>query len=125
MHQRNSQQDEFAEGICRDSKNNIYFCDSRMKRIYKYDASIKQTTLFADYHWEPLSLACDKNDNLLVVFKYNPQKGYMINGKQEAFTNPPDAYGTSFSGWAIQALQHGFIRWIHQIQMKQFSCSIQ
>jgi glutamine cyclotransferase len=73
---------EFAEGICRDSKNNIYFCDSRMKRIYKYDASAKQTTLFADYQWEPLSLACDKNDNLLVVFKYNPQKGYMVNGKQ-------------------------------------------
>ena len=28
---------EFSESICRDSKSNIYFCDSRMKRIYKYD----------------------------------------------------------------------------------------
>jgi hypothetical protein len=102
---------EFAEGICRDSKNNIYFCDSRMKRIYKYDASTKQTTLFADYPWEPLSLACDKNDNLLVVFKYNPQKGYMVNGKQEAFTNPPDAHGTSFSGWG----NSGFATWVYSV----------
>lgn len=102
---------EFAEGICRDSKNNIYFCDSRLKRIYKYDALAKQTTLFADYHWEPLSLACDKNDNLLVVFKYIPQKGYLVNGKQEAFTNPPDASGTSFSGWG----NSGFATWVYAI----------
>ncbi|SFQ54043.1 glycosyl hydrolase family 28-related protein [Parafilimonas terrae] len=102
---------EFAEGICRDSKNNIYFCDSRMKRIYKYDASSKQTTLLADYPWEPLSLACDKNDNLLVVFKYNPQKGYIVNGKQEAFTNPPDARGTSFSGWG----NSGFATWVYSV----------
>lgn len=102
---------EFAEGICRDSRNNIYFCDSRMKRIYKYDALSKKTTLLADYHWEPLSLACDKNDKLLVVFKYVPQKGYLVNGKQEAFTNPPDAAGTSFSGWG----NSGFVTWVYSI----------
>jgi hypothetical protein len=104
---------ELAEGVCRDSKNNIYFCDSRVKRIYKYDASTKQTTLFADFHWEPLSLACDKNDNLLVVFKYNPQKGYMVNGKQEAFTNPPDASGTSFGGWG----NSGFATWVYSVEV--------
>jgi sugar lactone lactonase YvrE len=102
---------EFAEGICRDSKNNVYFCDSRVKRIYKYDASTRQTTLLCDYHWEPLSLACDKNDNLLVVFKYNPQKGYIVNGQQEAFTNPPDAHGTSFSGWG----NSGFATWVYSV----------
>ena len=102
---------EFAEGICRDSKNNVYFCDSRMKRIYKWNASTRQTTLFADYHWEPLSLACDRNDNLLVVFKYLPKKGYLVNGKQEAFTNPPDAAGTSFSGWG----NSGFATWVYSI----------
>jgi hypothetical protein len=84
-----------------------------MKRIYKYDADTKQTTLLADYHWEPLSLACDKNDHLLVVFKYVPQKGYMINGKQEAFTNPPDASGTSFSGWG----NSGFATWIYSVDI--------
>src|SRR5579862_8949945 len=103
---------EFAEGICRDSQNNIYFCDSRMKRIYRYDAAAKQTTLFADYPWEPLSLGCDKNDNLLVVFKYNPQKGYLLDGKQQAFTNPPDANGTSFSGWG----NSGFATWVYSVK---------
>jgi hypothetical protein len=34
-----------------------------------------------------------------VVFRYNPQPGFLINGEQEKFSNPPDAAGTSFSGW--------------------------
>ncbi len=90
---------EFAEGACADSKGNIYFCEQRMKRIYKWDAATRTTSLFADYPWEPLSLACDKNDSLLVVFKYIPKSGYLVNGKPEEFKNPPDAGGTSFSGW--------------------------
>jgi len=90
---------EFAEGSCSDSKGNIYFCEQRLKRIYKWDAATRNISLLADYHWEPLSLACDKNDNLLVVFKYVPKPGYLVNGKPEEFKNPPDAGGTSFSGW--------------------------
>ncbi len=90
---------EFTEGMCNDSKGNIYFCEQRMKRIYKWSAARKALTLLADYPWEPLSLACDSKDNLLVVFRYNPQPGLIINGKQETFTNPPDASGTSFSMW--------------------------
>jgi len=90
---------EFAEGSCTDSKGNVYFCEQRMKRIYKWDAATSTTSLLADYHWEPLSLTCDKNDNLLVVFKYTPKPGYLVNGKPEEFKNPPDAGGTSFSGW--------------------------
>jgi sugar lactone lactonase YvrE len=90
---------EFAEGACSDSKGNIYFCDSRLRRIYKWSPETQQTTLLADYHWEPLSLACDSKDHLLVVFKYVPKPGYLLNGKPEVFTNPPDAAGTSFSGW--------------------------
>jgi hypothetical protein len=90
---------ELAEGICSDSKGNIYFCDSRLRRIYKWSAQTQATTLVADYHWEPLSLACDTKDHLLVVFKYVPKPGYLINGKPEVYTNPPDAAGTSFSAW--------------------------
>ena len=90
---------EFAEGSCSDSKGNIYFCESRMRRIYKWDVNTGNISLLADYHWDPLSLACDKNDNLLVVFKYVPKPGYLVNGKPEEFKNPPDANGTSFSGW--------------------------
>ncbi len=70
-----------------------------MRRIYKWYAATQTASLLADYHWEPLSLSCDKNDNLLVVFKYTPKPGYLVNGKPEVFTNPPDAEGTSFSGW--------------------------
>jgi Pectate lyase superfamily protein/SMP-30/Gluconolactonase/LRE-like region len=90
---------ELAEGSCRDSKGNIYFCESRMRRIYKWSVDTHSLSLLGDHHWEPLSLACDKNDNLLVVFKYVPKSGYLINGKPEVYTNPPDAAGTSFSGW--------------------------
>lgn len=90
---------ELAEGSCHDSKGNIYFCESRLRRIYKWSVDTHSLSLLGDYHWEPLSLTCDKNDNLLVVFKYVPKPGYLINGKPEVYTNPPDAAGTSFSGW--------------------------
>jgi DNA-binding beta-propeller fold protein YncE len=90
---------EFANSLCTDSKGNVYFSEARMRRIYKWDAATNTINLLADYPWEPLSLACDKNDNLLVVFKYVPKPGYLVNGKPEEFKNPPDAAGTSFSGW--------------------------
>jgi sugar lactone lactonase YvrE len=90
---------EFALGLCHDSKGNVYFAEQRMKRIYKWSVETNSLSLVADFQWEPLSLSCDSKDNLLVVFRYNPQHGFLVNGKQEDFTNPPDAYGTSFSGW--------------------------
>ena len=90
---------EFAEGMCNDSKGNIFFCEQRMKRIYKWSPENNSLTLLADFPWEPLSLACDSKDNLLVVSRYNPQPGLMIIGEQEKFINPPDASGTSFSLW--------------------------
>jgi len=102
---------EFAEGSCTDSKGNIYFCDSRFKRIYKWNEQTRMASLVADYPWEPLSLACDKNDNLLVVFKYVPKKEYLKDGKPEVFVNPPDASGTSFSGWG----NSGFATWVYSI----------
>jgi type 1 glutamine amidotransferase len=90
---------EFAQSPCSDSKGNIYFCESRMRRIYRWSARTHLVSLLADYPWEPLSLSCDTKDNLLVVFKYIPQPGYLVNGQPEQFPNPPDAAGTSFSGW--------------------------
>ena len=90
---------EFALGLCHDSKGNVYFAEQRMKRIYKWSAETSSLTLLADFQWEPLSLACDSKDNLLVVFRYNPQPGLLINGLPERYVNPPDASGTSFSGW--------------------------
>ncbi len=102
---------EFADGLCSDSKGNIYFCESRMKRIYKWSADDGNVSLVADFQWEPQSLACDTKDNLLVVFRYDPQPGYIVNGRQEAFTNPPDADGTSFSKWG----NNGFAIWVYSI----------
>ena len=90
---------EFAEGMCSDSKGNVYFAEQRMKRIYKWSAETNSLSLLADFPWEPLSLGCDSKDNLLVVFRYNPQFGYLINGVQENYVNPADAAGTSFSAW--------------------------
>jgi hypothetical protein len=90
---------EFVMGLCNDSKGNVYFCEQRMKRIYKWSVETNSLGLIADFPWEPLSLACDSKDNLLVVFRYNPQPGYLINGEPERYTNPPDASGTSFSAW--------------------------
>ena len=87
---------EFAIGLCSDSKGNIYFAEQRMKRVYKWSATTHSLQLLADFPWEPLSLACDANDNLLVVFKYNPQPGLQ---SPDDFKNPPDAAGTSFSAW--------------------------
>jgi len=90
---------EFAEGITRDSKGNIYFCEQRMRRIYKWSVKSGTVSLIADFPWEPLSLGCDTKDNLLVAFKYFPQPGYKINGKQESFPDLPDVKGTSFGLW--------------------------
>ena len=95
---------EFAHALCADSRGNIYFCESRMRRIYQWSAATHSLRLLADYPWEPLSLACDTKDNLLVVFKYVPRAG-------EVFTNPKDAAGTSFSGWG----NSGFATWVYAI----------
>lgn len=90
---------EFAEGIISDSKGNIYFCEQRLRRIYKWSVTDNALSLVADFPWEPLSLGCDSEDNLLVIFRYTPQPGYLIDGKQESVSVLPDAGGTSFSGW--------------------------
>jgi hypothetical protein len=90
---------EFAIGLCHDSKGNVYFAEQRKKRIYQWSAAGQSLQLVADFPWEPLSLGCDSQDNLLVVFRYNPQPGFLVNGKEEHLENPPDANGTSFSAW--------------------------
>ena len=102
---------EFAEGLARDSKGNIYFSEQRLRRIYKWDVEKQVLSLIGDYPWPPLSLACDTKDNLLVIFKYNPQPGYLIDGKQESVPRLPDAEGTAFSKWG----NNGFATWVYAI----------
>jgi len=90
----------YANGACSDSRGNVYFCDTEWKRVYRWSASSQALSLVADFPWDPLSLACDTDDRLIVVFKYQPQPGFIRpDGKPDVFVNPPDADGTSFSGW--------------------------
>jgi hypothetical protein len=98
---------DFAQGITSDSKGNIYFCETRKKRIYKWSAETNSATMIVDYPLQPFVLATDTKDNLLVVFRYDPQPGYMVDGEQETVPRLPDdnrAY-SSFgnSGWAAWA----------------------
>lgn len=111
---------EFAIGLCADSKGNVYFAEQRMKRIYQWSAAKQSLRLLADFPWEPLSLACDSKDNLLVVFRYNPQPGFIVNGQPERYQNPADAAGTSFSGWG----NSGFGTLVYSINPEQPEQSI-
>ena len=89
---------EFAAGITTDSKGNVYFCENRLKKIYKWDASKQSLNLLADYPWKPFTLATDTKDNLLVIFRYDPQPGYLIDGEQETVPRLPDD-NPMYSGW--------------------------
>ena len=89
---------ELASGATTDSKGNIYFCENRLKKIYKWSADTEQITLIADYPWKPFTLATDTQDNLLVIFRYDPQPGYLVNGKQETVVRLPDD-NPMYSGW--------------------------
>jgi len=89
---------EFAAGITADSKGNVYFGENRLKKIYKWDASKQALSLLADYPWKPFTLATDTKDNLLVIFRYDPQPGYMVNGAQETVSRLPDD-NPMYSGW--------------------------
>lgn len=89
---------ELASGATTDSKGNIYFCENRLKKIYRWSADTEQITLIADYPWKPFTLATDTQDNLLVIFRYDPQPGYLVNGKQETVVRLPDD-NPMYSGW--------------------------
>ncbi|MXV14076.1 gluconolaconase [Pedobacter sp. HMF7056] len=98
---------EFAAGATADSKGNVYFGENRMKRIYKVSAETGALSLLADYPWKPFTLTTDTRDNLLVIFRYDPQPGYMVNGVQETVSRLPDDNpmysGWGNSGWAALA----------------------
>lgn len=101
---------EFAAGITADSKGNIYFGENRLKKIYKWDASKRSLSLLADYPWKPFTLATDTEDNLLVIFRYDPQPGYMPDGTQETVRRLPDD-NPMYSGWG----NSGWAAWAYSI----------
>ncbi|ADU28861.1 glycosyl hydrolase family 28-related protein [Evansella cellulosilytica] len=90
---------EFVDAMCQDSKGNLFFVDSRLKRIYKWSAKEECLSLVTDIHHRPRSIACDEEDRLLVVVEYFPSKGATINGKPEVYSKTEDAKGSSYSFW--------------------------
>ncbi|MDR2146804.1 MAG: SMP-30/gluconolactonase/LRE family protein, partial [Tannerella sp.] len=69
-----------------------------LKKIYRWDADRQSLSLLADYPWKPFTLATDTKDNLLVIFRYDPQPGYLISGEQETVPQLPDD-NPMYSGW--------------------------
>ncbi|MFI3200192.1 MAG: glycosyl hydrolase family 28-related protein [Eubacteriales bacterium] len=66
---------DYVDAMCQDSKGNIYFCDSRVHYIYKYNILTETFHYVSRLHYRPVSLACDSQDNLLVVTEYKPVPG--------------------------------------------------
>ena len=96
---------EYVHGMAQDSKGNIYFCEQRMRRIYRYSPADEKVTLVADYPWPVLSLAVDTEDNLLVCVKYTPQPGFV---PKEAVKVYDDRKGTTFSWWGNDGFEPRF-----------------
>lgn len=98
---------DFALGLSSDSEGNVYFCETKKRRIYKWSAETGAVTFLADFPFQPFATATDTEDNLLVVARYDPQPGYMVNGEQEQVKILPDdneAYSSwGNSGWASYA----------------------
>lgn len=88
----------FGTGLTSDSKGNVYFCEHDRKRIYRWSTETKNLRMLTDHPWKPFTLATDTEDNLLVVFRYDPQPGYLVNGEQERVPRLPDD-NPGYSGW--------------------------
>lgn len=101
---------EFAAGATADNKGNVYFCENRLKKNYKWSAETNALTLLADYPWKPFTLATDTKDNLLVIFRHDPQPGFWINGVQETVPRLPDD-NPMYSGWG----NSGWAAWGYSI----------
>lgn len=101
---------DFATGATADSKGNVYFCENRLKKVYKWCAETGTLSMLADYPWKPFTLATDTDDNLLVIFRYDPQPGFMVNGAQESVPRLPDD-NPMYSGWG----NSGWAAWAYSI----------
>lgn len=87
---------EFTEGMAVDSKGNVYFCDNRKSRVWRWSPE-KGLRLVADFPWKPYNIAFDSEDNMLVTFRYDRQPGFDEDPMD--IPTPPDSKGTSFAGW--------------------------
>jgi hypothetical protein len=98
---------EFATGAVSDSKGNVFFCENRQKRIYKWSAETNTVSVYADYPYPPFSLAVDTRDNLIVICRYDPQPGFEDHNPPTTIEKLPDNVqnysGWGNGGWAVLA----------------------
>ncbi len=88
---------EYIDGITTDSRGNVYFTDSRKHNIYRWDTN-QHLSLICNLPIYPVSLACDKNDHLMVVTHFNHpfsifNKGSGVHLWAGSFTTYIDAVG--------------------------------
>jgi sugar lactone lactonase YvrE len=100
----------FGTGLTSDSQGNVYFCEYDRKRIYKYSAGKGNLSLLTDHPWKPFTLATDTKDNLLVIYRYDPQPGYLVDGEQETVPQLADD-NPMYSGWG----NSGWAAWGYSI----------
>ncbi|MBU2622730.1 MAG: SMP-30/gluconolactonase/LRE family protein [Proteobacteria bacterium] len=98
---------EFASGAVSDRKGNVYFCENRLKRVYRWSAETNTISIYADYPYKPFSLAVDTQDNLIVICRYDPQQGFEDDEQPKTTETLPDNNpyysGWGNGGWAIMA----------------------
>ena len=98
---------EFATGAVADSKGNVFFCENRLKKVYKYDALSGAVSLVADFPWKPFSLAVDTEDNLIVICRYDNQPGFKNPDQPVSYDklgyNNGNYSGWGNGGWAVLA----------------------
>lgn len=111
---------EYAEGITHDGKGNVYFSEGRLRKVFRWDATANKLGFWLNLPWEPLSLATDTKDNLLVVVKYYPQPGNIVNGQKEDVPILPDSKGTTFSWWG----NFGFLPLVYTVPATNPSSAI-
>lgn len=76
-----------ADALCADQAGNLYICDSRLCRIYRWSPETQSLSLLTSQHFRPLSLCCDAQGKLLVVTEYKPVKYSVVDGVAELETD--------------------------------------
>ncbi|MGV8095005.1 MAG: glycosyl hydrolase family 28-related protein [Mangrovibacterium sp.] len=74
---------EYIDGITCDSQGNIYFIDSGKQNIYCWNTDNK-LSLISNLPIHPVSLACDKNDHLMVITRFVHPSSIFIKGAVDA-----------------------------------------
>ena len=74
---------EFIDGLTADSKGNVYFTDSRWKRIYRWSPEEQKLTLLRELLFTPAALGFDESDNLLITTNDGQVLSFDPNGTED------------------------------------------